>query len=349
MAEQRSPRVSVVMAAYNDLRFIDAAVTSLLRQTYDDFELIIVDDGTRQPEVFSRLAALDPRVRVITSEQNQGTAAAANRGIAGSRGDVIARLDADDIAEPDRLAHQVALLDSDPALCLVGSWTMQMREQGEPIEVCRWPVADLEIRWWILFQIPINHSSSAYRRASFDRSGGYNSAMRRGEDHDLWWRMLDQGRVHNIPLPLVRVRINPRGLSAGNPPNWRQRTEPLRRRAWAGLGVDYDADLIPHLAAFISGGDPADPAARLPVYRTVLKLLGRFLAQQPLIRDEDLAAARHLRSAIVGRVIADRSVGLANWARLLPSCVRLSPNAVLAWLREFLARRFGRLRRSFQG
>jgi glycosyltransferase involved in cell wall biosynthesis len=77
--KQRIPRASVNMTAYNDLRFIDAAVMSLLRQTYDDFELIIVVDGTGQPKIFSRLAALDTRVRIVTCEQNIGTAAAPNR------------------------------------------------------------------------------------------------------------------------------------------------------------------------------------------------------------------------------------------------------------------------------
>jgi glycosyltransferase involved in cell wall biosynthesis len=343
--EQRNPRVSVVMPVYNDLRFVDASVMSLLRQTYDDFELIIVDDGTGQPEVFSRLAALDTRVRVITCEQNHGNAAALNRGIAGSRGEIIARLDADDFAEPDRLARLVTLLDCDPALGLVGSWAMRVSELGEPVELWRWPVTDLEIRWTILFQSPVCHPSSAYRRDCFDRSGGYNSAMRQSADHDLWWRMLQQCRAQNIPLPLVRVRINPRGLSAGNPTNWRLRTEPLRRRAWASLGVEYDADLIPYLADFISGGSPSDPTMRLQVYRTVLRLLGRFLARQPLPRAEDLAVARQLKSVIVRRVLGDRSIGLVSWAGLLPTCLRLSPAAALAGLRGALAHQYRRLRR----
>ena len=82
--------------------------------------------------------------------------------------------------------------------------------------------------------------------------------------------------AQSIPEPLVRVRRNPRGLSANNPPNWRERTEPLRRRAWARLGVDYDANLIPHLVEIITGGNISDPARRLPAYRTILRLLDSF-------------------------------------------------------------------------
>jgi glycosyltransferase involved in cell wall biosynthesis len=321
----RNPRLSVIMTVYNDLRFIDAAVASLLRQTYEDFELIIVDDGTGQPEIFSRLAALDTRVRVVSCEQNIGNCAAANRGIIDSRGEIIARLDADDIADPHRLTQLMTLFNSDPDIGLVGSWAKWMSEEGEPQELWRWPLTDLDIRWTILFQSPICHTSSAYRRNCFDRAGGYNPAMRQSGDHDLWWRMLDQCRAQSIPEPLVQVRRNPRGLSANNPPNWRQRTEHLRRRAWARLGVRYDADLIPPLAIFISGGNIPDPALRLPAYRTVLKLLYRFLAVQSLSRDDDRATARRLKTAIVRRVMGDRTIGFADRARLLSLCLRLAP------------------------
>jgi hypothetical protein len=169
-----------------------------------------------------------------------------------------------------------------------------MSEDGEPLDLWCWPLADLEIRWRILFHSPICHSSSAYRRNCFDRAGGYNPAMRRGEDHDLWWRMLEHCRAQSVSEPLVRVWKNPRGLSAANPPNWRERTEPPRRRAWARLGVDYDADLMPHLEEIITGNDVSDPARRLPAYRTVLRLLDSFFAAQPLPRNDDLATARQI-------------------------------------------------------
>ena len=344
--KQRNPRVSVVMPAYNDLRFINAAVMSLLRQTYSDFELIIIDDGSGQHEVFTGLAALDGRVRVITCDQNNGNTAALNRGIAESFGEIIARLDADDIAEPDRLARQVRLFDSDPDIGLVGSWARWMSEEGEPLELWRGPITDLDIRWRILFASPICHPASAYRRNCFDRAGGYNPAMRQSGDHDLWWRMLDHCRAQNIPEPLVHVRRNPRGLSANNPPNWRQRTEPLRRRAWGGLGVDYDADLIPHLAGFISGGHISDPALRMSVYRTVLKLLNRFLAVQPLSRDDDIATARQLKMAIVRHILADRTISLAGRVRLWPLCLWLIPAADMPGLAKSFARRFLQLHSS---
>ena len=90
------------MTVYNDMRFLDAAVDSILRQEFRDLELIIVDDGTGQDAIFDALARRDPRIRIVVNPANLGTAEAANRGIEVARGDIIARLDADDVAEPAR-------------------------------------------------------------------------------------------------------------------------------------------------------------------------------------------------------------------------------------------------------
>ena len=90
------------MTVHNDLRFLDAAVESILVQDFKDLELIIVDDGTHQGAVMERLVERDPRICLIVNAENLGAAAAANRGIEHARADIIARLDADDIAEPRR-------------------------------------------------------------------------------------------------------------------------------------------------------------------------------------------------------------------------------------------------------
>src|SRR5687767_593354 len=100
-----APRVSVVMAAYTDLRCLDAAVESIIRQTHPDIEFIIVDEGTGMHEIFARQAARDPRIRIITNATNLGEAAAVNRGIRNTHGDIIVRLDADDVARPERIAE----------------------------------------------------------------------------------------------------------------------------------------------------------------------------------------------------------------------------------------------------
>lgn len=310
------PRLSVVMTAFGDLRFIEAAVRSILAQTYQDFELIVVDDGSGQSETFARLAALDARIRLVTSTQNIGTYAAANLGIAGAHGEIIARIDADDLAEPTRLARLVHELDRDQELGLIGTWARHISEAGEGDQFWTTPVTDIEVRWTILFANPFCHSSVAFRRAAFDRVGGYNGAMRQSGDYELWWKLLDICRAANIPEPLVRYRQNSRGLTSGNPPNWRERTDPFRRQSWEQLGIAYEPQLVPHMAEFMLGQPITDRRARPRSYRVMLQLLARFLAQPR--RDGDQAIARKLASGIVSRIRDDRSLALVDRIRLWP-------------------------------
>ena len=337
-AAGRRPAVSVVMTVYGDLRFLDAAVDSVLRQTHTDLELIVVDDGTGEEQVFSRLAALDPRVSVLTNQQNVGTYAAAVRGIEAAKGDIIARLDADDILEPTSLAQRLAALEADDELGLIGTWARSIDEDDRETRMVTMPATDLDVRWTILFRNPFVHSSVAFRRTVYDAAGGYDSTLRRSGDHDLWARMLAICRAGNIPEPLVRHRVNPRGLFATGAPNWRQRTDSLRVRSWARLGVKYDADLLPALIRFTSGDKVADPILRERTYHVALALLTAFLARRRARtrawHDKDADSRTVLRQSVVGRILAD-SVTLS--VRDLVQCFRQSPAGTI----RGISRRFG--------
>lgn len=178
------------MTVYTDQRFLDAAVESILNQEFRDLELVIVDDGTGQDEVFRALARRDPRIRLFSNPTNLGTAAAANRGIEAARGDIILRLDADDIAEPTHVGRLVAALDDDPELGLVGSSVTLIDEADRVVGVARMPETDLEIRWTILFHNPFYHSAVAYRRSCFEAAGRYRIDELVSQDHYLWFDML---------------------------------------------------------------------------------------------------------------------------------------------------------------
>jgi hypothetical protein len=342
IASSGAPRVSVIMTAYQDLRFIDAAVESILAQTYADFELIVFDDGNgaNGHNVFARLAALDPRIRIVSSDQNLGTYAAANRAIANARGEIIARLDADDLARPTRLARLVAALDADSELGLVGSWAARISETGEAREPWQTPATDLLVRWTILFLNPFCHSTVAFRRACFDTVGGYNSAMTASGDYELWWKMLDVCRAANIPEVLADYRINSRGMTAAKSSDRRRPTDPLRRQSWQRLNHEYEPELVPHLVDFLSGGEISASNMRVPAYRTVLRLLRRFLsASVPALRSAEAASAQQLKSAIVGRVFADSSIASSALIRLWPPCWRIDRRLAVAALPRVLFRR----------
>jgi glycosyltransferase involved in cell wall biosynthesis/predicted O-methyltransferase YrrM len=297
------------MTVYKDLRFVDEAVQSVLDQTFGDLELIIVDDGNGNDAVFADIAGRDPRIRIVASPLNIGTAAAANLGIAAARADIIARLDADDIAEPPRLAALVAALDADPGIGLVGSSVTLIDEAGSVVGVQPMPETDLDIRWTILFHNPFYHSTVAFRRAAFEAIGRYRIDELVSQDHYLWFDLLPHYRVRNLPEPLVRYRQNSIGLTAVHSvDNPRARTHKIRETEWRKIGLAfdlYDNDLAGKISAFLRGQAIA-PESRGVVYRKILDVLAAFLtARRPLACRDDYAAARRLERELLRRMQAE--------------------------------------------
>ncbi len=293
------------MCVYKDLRFLGEAVGSILQQHFSDFEFIIVDDGTGD-ETVQRLAMRDPRIKVVVNERNVGAAAASNRGIAEAQSDIIVRLDADDVAEPTHIGRLVADLERDPDLGLVGSSVRFIDEEGRLLGAQGMPETDVDVRWTILFHNPFYHSSVAFRRSCFEAAGPYKESELISHDHFLWFSMLDVCRAHNIAEPLLRYRINPRGLTGQPSKNPRGRTHAIREKLWARLGLNYDLyDNV--LAADISGvlrGNDIEPLRRGPAYDRMLTVLLRFAAMmQPLARDEDRASLRRLTRGLASRVL----------------------------------------------
>jgi glycosyltransferase EpsE len=169
-----NPRVSVVTTVYNGEGYADRAVPSILAQTFGDFELILVDDGShdRTPEILRELAGRDDRIRVF-SPGRLGFAAAVNFGIRQARGEIIARQDFDDISYPDRLRLQVEFLDNHPDVGVVGGHYMLVDEnRGE--RYVRMPPADhAEIITAMARYIPLAHTVATFRRQVWTEAGGF--------------------------------------------------------------------------------------------------------------------------------------------------------------------------------
>jgi GT2 family glycosyltransferase len=213
------PLVSVLLPVYNDERFIELAVSSILSQIFEDFELIVIDDGSRDgsPGIVSKFR--DPRIRLIHNEHNLGLAPSLNRGIAASNGDYIARHDADDIALPHRLRTQIEFLRSHPDCAMVGSRALLIDDQGleQGVSDCP-PIADIDIKWSLLVGNPFFHSSVMMRRDVVDKTGGYTEdpVIFRAfvEDYDLWSRINRIARSANIREPLQVYRLHSMSASA---------------------------------------------------------------------------------------------------------------------------------------
>ncbi|HWE04722.1 MAG TPA: glycosyltransferase [Tepidisphaeraceae bacterium] len=204
-----SPRVSVLMPVYNGERYVQSAVRSVLNQTFSDFELIAVDDGStdRSRKLLDTLGAHDARIRVI-SRPNTGIVGALNDALAGARGEYIARMDCDDLAAPERFAAQVRFLDDRRDVVLVGSRVLLIDKDGAPVGdmagVARGSAAIeralLDGGW------PVVHPTILTRKNAMVAVGGYREGTFPYEDHDLFLRLLDHGRMENLAEPLLHYR-----------------------------------------------------------------------------------------------------------------------------------------------
>jgi len=213
--EPLTPRVTVLMPVRNGERWIRESLLSLSVQTYRDFEILLVDDGCTDSTVELAQSMDIPQMRIIPGPQ-QGLAKALALGVVLSRGSFIARQDADDISEPNRLECQIRHLDEHPSCVAVGSWALEISESGTVTGILKAPVTDRAVRLRALLFSPLIHPSAVMRRATILSVGNYRSPGTKpyAEDFDLWSRLLQVGMVHNIPETLIRYRRSATGITA---------------------------------------------------------------------------------------------------------------------------------------
>lgn len=203
------PHVSVILPVYNCRPYLEAAIRSVLDQTYRDFELIIVNDGSTDgsDRVIAALAGKDARIQVI-SRPNTGIVGALNDGLAAARGEWIARMDGDDLAEPHRFDRQIAFLRENPRHVALGTgaWTMDARDRivgrfDAPLETKG--ITDQLLRG---NGAALLHPSVIFSRQALREAGSYLPEFCRAEDLDLYFRLLPLGPVANLPERLLRYR-----------------------------------------------------------------------------------------------------------------------------------------------
>lgn len=210
------PLVSVLMPVYNGEAFIDRSVDSILKQTFTDFEVVIVDDGSTDSTAqrLRDLAARDTRVRIVTHTENRGLVASLNYGLTMCRGELVARLDADDEALPSRLEHQVAIFRSGPQIVLSASSYERVTDSGEFTRLGVPPQTHAALAIAMLVGNRIQHSTTMFRRDAVVSVGGYDVRWFPVEDYDLWLRLLEVGEYRGLPSVEVRYTLNPDGVSA---------------------------------------------------------------------------------------------------------------------------------------
>jgi len=245
-----NPKVTVFIPVHNREDYIRVAVNSILAQTFEDFELVVVDDGStdRTAEVLAEYA--DPRLRVIKNGENLGIPASRNRGLEAATGEYIALLDSDDHAYPDRLARQVKYLDANPQITQVGSWCSFMDSNGNMLDkVRRQPLNPEDIHAHLLFHCPVINRTVMARTAALQEVG-YDTAFPRCQDYDMHSRLVIAGHsLANMPGILVCGREHPGRFTGQTSDLGRNRKITIYRRMLARIDIEAnDEELGRHHA-----------------------------------------------------------------------------------------------------
>lgn len=204
------PMVSVVMSVYDQVEFVGEAIESILNQSFEDFELIVVNDGSTDgsTEVIGRCASADARLRVF-EQQNRGLVYSLNAGCAMARGKYIARLDADDVAISSRFEQQVEFLERHPEVGVLGGGMYLLGREGSIRGKMLFPQDHQSIMDWLSRAQCIVHPTVMMRTEVFRSVGGYRRALSKAEDYDLWFRIAEHSQLANLPHPIIYYRVHP--------------------------------------------------------------------------------------------------------------------------------------------
>ncbi len=203
-----NPKVTVLMSVYNGETHLRDSVDSILDQTYEDFEFLILNNAStdRTKEILELYD--DPRIRLIDNDKNIGLIRSLNRGLGLAKGEYIARMDADDISLPTRLEKQVDFLDSHDSIGVLGIRSWIIDESGDTLIRANHPIVHNEILAKILLDNCFVHSSVMFRKKLIDTYGNYNNNAVLGEDYDLFLRLSRVTQMANMAEPLHKWRKN---------------------------------------------------------------------------------------------------------------------------------------------
>ncbi|HVP08371.1 MAG TPA: glycosyltransferase [Burkholderiales bacterium] len=310
------PRVTVLMAVRDGAPHLDEAVRSVIAQSFADWEFVIVDDGSTDDTaaILERYRRADARIRVVP-QPRQGLAESLNRGLRLARGSYVARMDADDVSDRERLAVQVAAMDAHPEVGVCGSW-IETFGMGPPA-IRRYPLDDASIRSWLLFESVLAHPSVMIRRDVLERHGlAYDAAMLHAEDYDLWVRAARVTKLANVPQVLLRYREHSQQVVRKHDALKRQTARRIRAGQLTGLGLSpSEEELDLHETISLWSLAPARESVAA-AHAWLLKLI-----------EANRASGRYPQAEF-GRVVAQR------WSAICAGATRLGPWTLQAFWRS---------------
>lgn len=279
-----APTVSIVMAVHNGETYLRQAIDSMLGQSIADFEFLIVDDASTDgtATLLAEAAARDPRIRVVTLAENLGLAGALNAGLEQARGEFVARMDADDVSHPDRLAQQLAALTADPGLLLVGASVAYIDPAGQVTRTTRRARDPWAIRWMLRFQPAVPHPTFLFRRCLPDGTPvRYDPACRLAQDYELVCRLVEHGEAACLGDVLLDYRVHEGAVSVA-------RIAEQRAQA-ARIATAYQARVLPGplfaalepVRSLMFGPGAAEPARIRAAVAGLKAMLAHDIAEAP--------------------------------------------------------------------
>lgn len=229
--------LTVLIAVYNGERYVGETIESILSQSYGDYELLIIDDGSNDstPKILQQYATRDPRIRLL-QQDNHGVGYTLNRGLAEARGALVAQIGADDVALPGRLKKQVDFLDQNPEYVLLGGYLRIIDRDGRPLGMRQYPLSDEQLRKRIVLYNPFGAPSVMFRRDDALAAGGFTSRFWTCEDYDFVFRIAKRGKVANLPEPLTAYRLHDESVKSRDTVRQLRDTIDAKRAAFAEYG-----------------------------------------------------------------------------------------------------------------
>lgn len=232
-----SPAVTVLMPVYNGEKYLREAIESILGQTFTDFEFLIINDGSSDASVDIIGSYRDQRIRLVNNDKNLGLIAALNRGLELAAGKYLARMDCDDISLPERLARQVAYMDSHQETAVCGTWFRKFGAGKD--KLVRWHPTSPGIRCGLLFDSMIAHPTVMLRQQFLKKHGlYYDPACRNAEDYALWIDVAEYGDLANLDEVLLLYRVHSAQITQSAAEGQRYTASLLRLRQLQKMGIE---------------------------------------------------------------------------------------------------------------
>ncbi|MBI2934930.1 MAG: glycosyltransferase [Chloroflexi bacterium] len=280
-----NPKISVIMSAYNAAKYLREAIDSILRQTFGDFEFVIVNDGSADNSLDVIRSYPDPRIVIIDNERNIGLTRSLNRALGAARGEFLARQDTDDISLPERFELQLDYLERHPEVGLLGASVYTIDEGGKLTGKKMAPANPGKA----FRHVPFAHGTAMMRKEVIDKLGGYCEWLKYAQDYELWSRIAKRYEVRSLTQPLYKLRYHRGSI-------WSRKVEEATLYAMLGRKMARDEVVAPGLLETLQNNGMEALYASFSIKE---KMDYHRIIARAYVRNGDVARARHAYKSLL--------------------------------------------------